>query len=74
MLPWTSVRELTSQFLLAVVELVLLALFDRSEASQHLHELTEVDAVIVGVCNEGVDYSVAEWVDSELRYSQKVFT
>lgn len=69
---WSA--QLTSKLLFAIVELVLFALLDGSEASQYLHELPEVDAVIIGVSDEGMHDSVAQRIDGELGNSKEIFT
>jgi hypothetical protein len=65
---------LTSQLLLAVVQLVFLSFLDGSEPCENLHKLPEVDTIIVGVGDEGMHDPVAKRVDSELGDSEKVFT
>jgi hypothetical protein len=54
------------QLLLAAVQLILLALLDRPEVGQHLHELSEIDTVIGAVrCEECMDDAIAQRIDGQ---------
>ena len=62
-----------AQLLLAVVELVVAALLDGTEARQDTHELTEVDALLAArLAEEGLHDAVAERVDGQLWDAQEV--
>lgn len=65
---------LTSQLFFSAVQLGFLASLDGPEACQNLHELSEVDAVIGGVGDEGMHNPIAQRVDCQLGDSEKVLT
>lgn len=65
--------ERESQLGLAAIQLVFLVRFDRPEVGQDTRELSKVYAIVAAVGEEGVHYSLAQWIDRELRDAQEIF-
>lgn len=69
----TNTEIITFELFFAAVQLVVFVRFDWSEVGENLHELQEVHPVVMAAGEEGMDDSVAERIDGQFGYSQKVF-
>ena len=64
--------EREPQLVRATVELVRSVLLWLAEMGEDPHELPEVDAIIVALCEEGVHDPIAKWVYGQLGDTKKV--